>query len=517
MAKQTYQQEPPVVPTADGMKKNKDVATEASPLDFPYAGEKRRLDDYEYFERLFFGQHFDAFRIRIDNKMYGEVYNQLRYVKANFAGLVSKVCADMLFSEGIEISADDGDQEFIDALVRTNKLDIQFYESALSNSYLGDALFKVRIGKRHPSSATEQPTVIIEDITPTVYFPTIDQFNVRQDPETKELAWTFTVGKKTYLRKEIHTAGKIENKVYEMQANKIMQEVGLEILGIKDLQPVVETKIEESLLIHVPNWKTGRRYWGISDYYDLDALFYAINNRLTKTDNILDKHSDPILAVPEGILDEKGQVKKGSLGMVEVPAGVGNEGKPEYIVWNASLDNAFKEIEKLVEMFFMISETSPDILGMGQGQAESGRALKLKLLRTIAKVSRKKLYYDHAIKEVLYTAQKLAKAWGVEVDGVKLKKEPVFPSIEWSDGLPIDISEQIDNETKALDAGITSKADAIMRTYGYDKETAEKMVKEITDERSIAMPTPTLTGNPFKKAGMPMDGKNMPAGNQVKE
>lgn len=506
MAKQTYQQEPPVAPTAEGMKQNRDVASETSPLTFPY--DKDRLNDYEYYEKLFLGQHYDAFRIRIDNPNYGEVYNKLRYVKNNFAGLVSKVCADMLFSEPVVVSVEDENtQEFIDALMRTNKLDVQFYESALSNSYMGDALFKIRVGKKHPNNKNEKPTIIIEDISPMIYFPEIDLFNVRQDPEVKELAWVFKLGDKKYLRKEIHKIGTIENKVYRMEGDKIKEEVDIAILNIPDLKEVQETKIDESLLIHVPNWKIGRRYWGISDYFDLDAIFYAINNRMTKTDNILDKHSDPILAVPEGILDEKGQVKKEKMGMIEVPAGAGTEGKPEYIVWNASLDNAFKEIEKLVEMFFMISETSPDILGMGQGQAESGRALKLKLLRTIAKVARKKLYYDYAIRDVLYIAQKLAKAWNVDVDGAKMSGEPEYPDIEWSDGLPIDISEQIENETSALDAGITSKADAIMRVYGYDQETAEKMAEEIKDEKAIAMPQMNTSVNPFKKNQEP-DNKN---------
>jgi len=56
--------------------------------------------------------------------------------------------------------------------------------------------------------------------------------------------------------------------------------------------------------------------------------------------------------------------------------------KPEYIVWNANLDSAMKEIDKMVEFLFMFSETSPDALGLGKGgQAESGRALKMKLLR----------------------------------------------------------------------------------------------------------------------------------------
>ena len=51
---------------------------------------------------------------------------------------------------------------------------------------------------------------------------------------------------------------------------------------------------------------------------------------------------------------------------------------------------------------------------MGQGQADSGRALKLKILRTLAKVSSKKLYYHVGLQEVLRVAMMVAKehtAW----------------------------------------------------------------------------------------------------------
>lgn len=470
---------PPTVPTAATLEVKTAYNT------FPYPGTGPRISEYDYFDRLFIGDHFSAFNIKIDNEQYGREYARLRYVKVNFAGLLSKIIADMLFSEPIIVKNKEN-QDWVDALWYENKMDIQCYESALSNSALGDAVFKIRVGKRRPNSP--KPTIIIEDITPKIYFPKIDGFNVRAEPTEQELSWTFKSGNKTYLRQEIHTSGKIENKVYEMMGDKIMQDVGLEILGIPDLKPIVETGIDESLIVHIPNWKKGNKYFGISDYYDLDSIFYAINNRMTKIDNILDKHGDPILMVPKGIMDEKGQVNKKAMGVIEVIDG--ETTKPEYIVWDASLETAFKEVEKLIEFMYMTGEVSPDILGMGQGMSDSGRALKFKLMRTIAKTQRKKLYYDHALKEVVNVAMLLAQKYGdkIDVGGITLKGKPTICEIQWADGLPIDNGENVENEIKAIDGGITSKKDAIMRVYQVDEKTAEEMVKDIKDEDAINMP-----------------------------
>ena len=467
---------------------------------FPYKKHAQRLVDYNYFEQLFLGKHYEAFRIRINSDDFNKAYGKLRYIKANFAGLTSKVVADMLFSEGVKIKMpDDGDQEFVDALVRENKLGVQLYESALSNSYMGDALFKIRIGKRNPAVESEKETVIIEDISPTIYFPEADDFNVRQNPQTKELAWSFKIGDDSYVRKEIHTPGNIINELWKLKGGKMVEQVDIDTLGITGLKKDQETRTTRSLLVHIPNWKTGRRYWGLSDYHDLDALFYALNNRLSMVDNILDKHSSPILFVPEGVLDDKGKVAREALGMIEFPTGSGGDEKPEYIVWNASLENAFKQIENLTELLFMVSETSPDILGMGKGQSDSGRALKLKILRTIAKVTRKKLYYHLAIQEVLYTAQEMAKVWGIELDGRVLKGDPQTPEITWADGLPIDEFEQVEIESKRLEDGTQTAAGAIMNIEGTDEEPAEEKAKAIKDEKAIKMPTPGFGGSPFSK------------------
>lgn len=459
------------------------------------------------------GDHFTAFNIRIADPAWTKTYSKLRYVKINFAGLISKVVADMLFSEPITVKVPDGDQDWVDAFWQENKMDTQVYESALTNSYMGDDLFKLRVGKRN--QVDEESTIIAEEITPAIYFPIIDPFNVRAEPTAQELAWTFKRGETVYLRKEIHTPGMIENVLYRMEGNKIVERLGdpRTVLGnIPGLLPVVDTGIDKSLLIHIINWKTGNRHFGISDYYDLDAIFYAINNRLTKTDNILDKHSDPILAVPPGVIDDKGQVKKKALGIVEV--GEGERG-PEYIVWDASLENAYKEVEKLVEMMYLIGEISPDILGLGEGISDSGRALKFKLMRTIAKTARKKLYYDRAIKEVVYVAQLLAKEHGIKMGGKTLQGEAVIPEIDWADGLPIDNAEQIENETKAIDAGLTTKKAAIMRIYGVDEKAADEMLKDIKKEDAVKMPVPGVGNSPFaNNAGGGPPGQNNGSGTQ---
>lgn len=473
---------------------------------FPYTdADKDRLHFYNYYEKLFMGDHFTAFNIAIDdNKDFNRAYAKVRYVKANFAGLISKVIADMLFSEPVRIKmSDDKKQEWMDKFVQDNRLDTVFYEGALSNSYFGDNLFKLRIGTRKVGD--EKPSVILSNVPPTIYFPKINQGNIDEDPAIKELAWVITIvgddkKEKKYLRKEIHESGKIINELWLMEGDKIKSKANFTDIGMNDIKPIEDTKIPYQLLVHTPNWKTTTRFWGISDYYDLDSLFFAINNRLSKIDNILDKHSDPLLLVPQGVLDEKGKVKKGNLGVIEIQSA--EDGKPEYVVWDASLENAFNEIDKLVENLMMTSEISPDILGMGKGQSDSGRALKYKMLRTIAKTARKRLYFDYTIKEILYRAQMLAKAWGSEIGDLAFTGEPEYPELIWSDGIPTDETELIDNENKRIDAGTESIEDAIIKIDGVDEDTAKEKAEKIKKEKEVEMPKSNFNmdgDNPFKK------------------
>ena len=465
---------------------------------FPYPDDEGRLGNYNFYENLFWGNHFDAFNVKISSENYGKYYARLKFIVANFPGLITKVVSDLLFVEPpkIKMPTPEG-QEWVNSLIEENKLRLQWYESSLDNSYFGDALFKLRVGPRYDNTDS---TVLIEQQTPKVYFPLMDPFNAKGEPKEMELAWVIAIGEKTYLRKEIHKRGEIINRVFLLEGQEIKEEENLSLLGDsapKEYEPV---KGKRPLVIHIPNWRAGNRWNGISDYYDLETLFYAIDNRMTKIDNILDKHSDPILAVPDGIIDEKGQVKRSKLNLFVRGDGENKEFDPSYITWEANLESAIKEIDKLVEMTFMMSETSPDILGMGQGQAESGRALKLKLLRTLAKVQRKQIYYYQGIRDMIYTAQVLAYEYGVTVGEkkVKFKGTPEYPEIVWRDGLPADMREQAEVEQIRIDSGTTTKKDAVMRLDDIEDDAAEKKVKEIREEDALDMPVTDVSGDTGK-------------------
>ena len=465
----------------------------------PTAEDVVRLANYQYFEQLSKGNHFEAFNIKIRDIRFNQAYEKLRYIKANFPGLISKIMADMLFSEPVKIKVKNN-QEFVDAFVRVNQLNMILYESELTNSSLGDAVFKLRLAPLNPEDPADQSTVIVEEISPKVYFPVVDPFNVKGKPVKQIFAWKFKIGDKEYVRQEIHTFGKIENKLYAMKGDEIIGEEDLNILGL-DLKPVQTTNVKGTLVFHVPNFRNGNVHFGESDYTDVDGLFFAINNRITMIDNILDKHSDPILMVPPGVIDKKGNVNKKALGVIEYEEG--STGEPKYIVWDASLENAFKYLDKIIEIMFMITETSPDILGMGQGQAESGRALKLKLLRTIAKAQRKRIYYDAKLKDLVYKAQEFAVNNNATCDGVKSQK-PEVPTLEWRDGLPNDDIEQAEIEQIRIDSGTTSKKDSIMRLDSVDEKTAEEKLKEINEETKIALPlmNPNTNFNPGEPGKM---------------
>lgn len=485
------------------------VAGVYTPDRFPYTQtDKKRLDNYTFFRKLFEGDHFGAYRIKIDSKEFGEQYARIRYLYVNYAGMITKIVADMLFGEPVKVkmSTKEG-QAWVEDFIADNNFHTLLYESELTNSSLGDAVFKLRTGPRR--AGEKQNQVILESCPPTLYFPIVDQFNVNGDPKQQDLAWRIKMGKNEYLRREIHIPGKIINKINVLEGDKIGVEVP-QMLAQFGLEPEQETDINRSLVFHVPNWRTSDKWEGYSDYYDLDALFFAINNRLSMVDNVLDKHTDPILFVPPGVIDEKtGKVKKDGR-VIEVKND--EDKKPEYIVWDASLENAFKEIEKMVEFVMMIGEVSPDVLGLGDGVSDSGRALKYKLIRTIAKVSRKKLYYHQKIREIIYVAQLLSKAGeaGVGADNKQFPGKPEMPELIWQDGLPVDESELIDIVTKQIDAGVTSQKDGIIAVHGIDEDAADKKLEEIRKESELNMPPAIDPNKNLLNPPKDMPPKNMP-------
>lgn len=452
-------------------------------LQFPSDSDKGRLDQYTYYDQLYMGDQYKAFHIKAGKKM-EEAYSALRYLAVPIPGLISRTLADMLFGEDITIDVDDDQtQKFLSKVIDKNHLIAQLYESELVNSRRGDAVFKIRVGKRNPLDTNAIDEVIIEEFPAKYYFPQFDMQSARYTPSSEVVAFDFMKDKVCYLHKETYAPGYIYHEVweYDKEAGKLKVQVDPAIFGIQEVE---ETGLDYNPLFHIPNVRDGNGFFGTSDYIDLIPFFFAANNRMTKIDNVLDKHSDPVLAVPPGVIDDEGKVIKEALGVFQVDTDNPGFNKPEYIVWDANMEASFKQIDKIMEMAQIFADIPPAATGTDKnGLIESGRALKFKLLSAIRKRNRKISYYDPAIRDMLYCVQELALDRGLSAEDEKMGKLEM-PTIKWGDGIINDQVEMVDVAEKRINIGISSKADEISRIDGISIDDAKEKVKEIEEENA---------------------------------
>lgn len=441
--------------------------------------DKERLKHYNIYEQLYDGDHFSAFSIMANSQKWSREYEKLRYIVVNFAALISKVCADFLYGEQISLKAyNPKNQPFLDALQQHTNLDIGLYEAALSQSYHGDAVFNIR---------SNNSKLILAPFHPSIYFPQLSRMDIKAEPEVIE--------KKTQLQLdadtkavliERHEPGTIFYELWKLEENELKTPLPLETVGITE--NIIYTNVDTLLITHIPNPGKVGRFWGISDYKGLTPMMHELNHRITAVEVLLDTFGDPLLLLPKGVMDENGNVDKKRLKAIELETV--DDPEPKYITWDANLDSAFREIDKILELAFMTSEISPDVLGMGEGTAESGRALKYKMLRTIAKVRRKRIYHNTVLPETIYKAMEYCAQNGILIDGNKVA-EPEKPAIIWQDGIPVDTLEQLEIEEKALEQEITTKTESAKRVWNIDDEEAAKLIKEAKKENKIELPNMT--------------------------
>jgi hypothetical protein len=419
----------------------------------------RRWADYRRYEQLFEGRHEEAFNLPA-----ASARRLQRYLVCNLAGLISKTCADILFGESPRFSLHDADAQAATArLARATNLRVTGYEAALAASFRGDAVLKVRWA---------DDGARIEEVPAGLYLPELDPDDVRRVRRVT-LAWLRPQGETLYLRREVHEPGLVRHLLHEVDAADyaIKAQAPLSVLYGDDAPPEeAETGLPEIPVIHVPNVRTGSRFWGYSDYLGLESLFAALNERISQVSEVLRKHASPRLAVPQDYIRPDGTVALEDLEVI--PFDPQYRPRPEYLTWDAHLSAAFGEIDRLLELVMLTSETAPALFGLTKyGVAESGRALKYRLLRTLAKVARKQAYFATGLSKALYLAQCCEVLHGA-------RYTPEAPLVTWSDALPNDLQEIADTEHTLLAAGATSLRGTLERLH--PEWTPEQLDREET-------------------------------------
>jgi len=435
--------------------------------------ERERFLRYDKFRKMFRGEHRELFHDEIVRRLSTSQLEYVNYIICNFCKLVSLTSADYLFGEPHIYRVKSGNknsQERLTQIVRDNKLHALNYRIGLGCSYRGDAFYKVRFENNFP---------IIEPVKADIVFPEFDEDNTFK-PVRVKIAWIKVKDGVPYLRLEIHEKGQIRNEMYRIRRGKVAEQVPLERVYENPPPEVQETQVDDFLVVHAPNWCGDEEFWGYSDYYDIETLIDELNNRYSQVADILDKHADPKLAVPQSVfdtlVDEKGEADKKDLGLIGIP----DDAKvlPQYLTWDAQLEHCFKEIEYILKALMLFTETSPDLFGLEGKGPESGRALRFRLMRTLAKVRRKAIFFDPVLKKVLYLAQALDGAFGKGPG-------PEEVEIEWKDGLPVDQKEQAEIENiRTGGRPTTSLISAIKRLDDVDDETAKAEIERMNEEVS---------------------------------
>lgn len=460
--------------------------------------ERARLECIHENEVLFRGKLHEVQSMKQWNQRVTSDWNKHvpALVAANFYKPITLLCADLLYGEQGELmgasctnaKTNDG----LKKIIKNNRFNALAYEvGGLAASYRKNGLYSI-------SYDDVAKQVKIYPQPANYWFPIVDQGQVKK--VIKDIiAWPEKHNDKFYLRKQIHIPGYIYNYVYELnnamtnQNNKnsiefikdvkIGRQIKLSDIGLT-IPEETATRVDRSLIVNFPNWGVDNDIYGVDDYEDLDSLVLELAVMLSRNSMVLAKHTDPNMYGPASALqydETTGQYGiKGGGTFYPVEDG---EQPPGYLTWDGRLEAAEKQIDRLIELIFYISETSPAAFGMDKlSSTESGAALKKRLMRTIAKVNRKKLYADPAIKDVLEIAQMMDVTWA----GGNYEVER--PSIDWQDGLPDDDLEQAQIIGQRIKDGTMSQLDGIMALDKCNEETAKKKLEQIQEEKDAALP-----------------------------
>ncbi len=436
-------------------------------MQFPTDAEKGRSRLIEDYYSLYCGQFGTVLRYFRSER---ERKNQLEVVQ-NVAGMISRIFADLMFTEEPKIKATDASvQESIDDFIFRNDLYNKLHESALTQSYAGKAYFEMYLidGK-----------TVIQEINPANVYPQFNHMFAQGEPSSIVISWEPKIDGQYYRFIKTHRVGMITYELRKLSSQGGRDEGAVPLAILDPSLPDFEETGRSFIPVYtVNNLKTARDAEGTSDYRDLLSLFEELTRVQSQIATQLKKHASAKMAVPLGVLDEHGRMRNEEAEVFEV-ASDREDGFviPQYITnSNPLIDAAFQSQEKILEAIARVSEVSTILIDWNvSGGAERVGALRLRLLRTESKVKRKIRPYARTIKDMIVDAINWERSGNITHRDI---------TIEFGDGLPTDILEATQVEVMRMNAGLQTLPHAI-RNLDPDlgSDQIEEKVAEIEKEK----------------------------------
>ena len=363
---------------------------------WPPKSESDRMTRYEDHKLLFQGRHdkvyYEQFK-RIERVInnFGEVISYP--VIINYQKLFTVKTMDLLLGEAPKIKSQESDspeQVTLDAIGEKSDLINTAYKVGIDVIRFGDGLFYIyKDGENGGKIGFTQPPywypVVNPDNTSEILYHVIAYTKGEKDNQT--------------LVCQIHIKGS-----YELREYKLIGTTGGITIDNLVSSRIIQTGLKDFAIIQVSNLLTTDSVTGYDDYVDMDSIISEILVRVGQISKILDKHASPSVSGPSGCIEQdiitgEWRLKMGSF----FPQDSKEDPEVKYITWEGQLAAAFKSLEFLVNVLYVVSETGATLLGETDkaGNASSGTALKLKMMSPITKVKRIRMRFDPALKKVL--------------------------------------------------------------------------------------------------------------------
>lgn len=274
---------------------------------------------------------------------------------------------------------------------------------------------------------------------------------------------------KQYVKFTIHQPGTIQHLVYLVKDSKLKQSIPLaefpEYASLEvDGDGIQQTGIDEMLIVRADNALSSDRYYGRSDFSpSVHSLIEALDLAFARRAEVLAKFSRPVPMVPESAMQFDHSLNKWVFRTTDAIILREGQNTAGYLTWQASLVDVETEIQGLFSQLLMKLKVSKILLAGGStgaaspGVSESGTALKIRLIPTLAKVRKFATSYKRVVPMAFSLMSKLEVALGIPNEGAF---EPEDVKIEMQDGIP-DIPLEI-----AQLRLVNSQAIATLKTAG---------------------------------------------------
>lgn len=427
--------------------------------------EKARFALYELNHDLYENDHLEVLDALL-KVIYPEqeVNETVKRVFVNLYRSVSKLWADLLFSEKPTISqADKTTEEYLNDLITRSKLWKTARKVAIDVSRYGNGLFKVR---------SINGEAVIEANSPRIWFPVVNPDNINE-VQFHVLGYTFVENKVHYLKVEIHEKGKIQHKLFiiNKDACKIQQQVALKTVArYAALKDVEETGVDDFLVVPVSNSADSEDTFGEDDYTDINPLISQIELHLSKLGKDIEDQGN-LKYGPANAVDENGNIPRNSY--IKMLPGANKTDPPGVVTWTVQFEAVKEYISQLMFFFYMVGEISPVMFDPNQSITNdmSGVALKRLMQRMISKAGRLAEEFDESIRNVFAVAAQLEGKTVSDYD------------ITWNDGVADDISERVETAQKAGVQQSMSQKTAVAYVQGLEGEALENELAAIKEEQ----------------------------------